>query len=203
MDRIRDFLCPHLQHGKIRKRCKVIRHQIARPVESDLVAQVPQIQKRICEVCKNKNEGNVVHDKAQGIRICLGPDGMGCGAVLSENMFQNDRCDLILTPEMYSDQHASTCGKIAHRNYQKLNRMIEKNLSRYGKEDTVTSDMYKDEQRSRIYDLIDRVQRVCDIDPVVCDEVKVFFHNFRERMYRIHDVNMLICCLFYMVMNKK
>lgn len=203
MDRIRDFLCPHLQYGKIRKRCKVIQHQVARPIDSDLVTQVPQIQKRICEVCNNEDEGNVIYDEAQGITICLGPDGNGCGAVLTENRFQNDRCDLILTPELYSNQNASTCGKVSHRNFQKLNRLIEKNLSRYGKEDTVTGDMYKDDQRRRIYDLVDRVQRVCDIDSETCDEVKLFFHNFRERMYRIHDVNMLICCLFYMVLTKK
>ena len=203
MENIREFLCPHLTYQKIKKRCKVIRSQVDRPVETDLVTQAPQIQKSICPVCTNEDPGNVIRDDTNGTLICTGPDGRGCGALITENRFYDDnQSDLIQSsPELYSNQDASVAGTVAHRNYQKLNRMIEKNLSRYGKEDTVTSDMYKDDQRRRIYDMIDKVQRVCDIDSVTCDRVKLLFHEFRERMYRIHDVNMLLCCLFYMVLN--
>jgi hypothetical protein len=87
MENIREFLCPHLTYQKIKKRCKVIRQQVDRPVESDLVTQAPQIQKSICTVCQNDDDRNLIRDDVNGTLICTGPDGHGCGALISENRF--------------------------------------------------------------------------------------------------------------------
>ena len=44
--------------------------------------------------------------------------------------------------------------QVQQEHYQKINSEIEKNLSRYNREDTVTSDYYKDMHRKEIYDRI-------------------------------------------------
>ena len=104
MENIREFLCPHLTYQKIKKRCKVIRSQVDRPVETDLVTQAPQIQKSICTLCKNDDRKVIRDDVSNGTLICTGPDGYGCGALISENRFYDtNQSDLIQTPEMYSN----------------------------------------------------------------------------------------------------
>ena len=203
MDNIIEFLCPNLTYAKLRKRCKILRQQMNRQASTDLVPQTQQIRLPLCDVCKNEDEGNTVIDDAQGIRICLGPDGMGCGVVIQENRFcpsEYDRSDITESAEQFSYQHACRSQKLSNRHYQKINSVIEKNLSRYNRDDMVTSDYYKDMHRKEVYDMIDRVQSVCGIDQGVTDQVKHMFHVLRTRMYRVHKPEMLVCCLFYMCM---
>ena len=168
MDKIIHFLSPHLTYVKLRKRCKILKQQMNRPIETDLVPQTQQIRLPLCDVCKNEDEGNTVIDDAQGIRICLGPDGMGCGVVIQENRFcpsDYDRSDITERTEQFSDQYACRSQKLGNRHDQKINSEIEKNLSRYNRDDTVTSDYYKDAHRKEMYAIIDRVQSMCQIDP--------------------------------------
>ena len=174
---------------------------MSRQVDSDPVYQVPQNRLPLCDVCKNEDEGNTVIDDAQGIRLCLGPDRLGCGVVLQENRFcssENKRSDILETSEYFSEQHACRSQKLGNRHFQKINSEIEKNLSRYNREDKVTSDYYKDHHRREIYDMIDRVASVCGVDRDVAESVKFMFHGLRTRLYRIHKPEMLVCCLFYM-----
>jgi hypothetical protein len=201
MDRIRDFLCPHLTYLKLRKRCKILKQQMNRQVESDPVCPVRPNRLPLCEVCKNEDEGNTVIDEAQGIRLCLGPDRLGCGTVLEENRFcssENQRSDILQASEHFSDQYACRSQRLGNRHFQKINSEIEKNLSRYNREDKVTSDYYKDLHRQEIYDMIDRVQDVCGVDRSVAESVKYMFHGLRTRLYRVHKPEMVVCCLFYM-----
>ena len=203
MDNIIEFLSPDLSYVKLRKRCKILKEQMNRRLPSEPVVQVQPIRMPLCEVCKNEDEGNTVIDDAQGIRICLGPDGLGCGVVIQENRFcpsEYDRSDITLGTEQFSEQYACRSQKLGNRHYQKINSEIEKNLSRYNREDTVTSDYYKDIHRKEIYDMIDRVQSVCGIEQEIADRVKLMFHQLRTRMYRVHKPEMLVCCLFYMCM---
>ena len=201
MDNIVEFLSPELTYVKLRKRCKTLKQQMNRPIETDPVPQTQQIRLPLCDVCKNEDEGNTVIDDARGIRICLGPDGLGCGVVIQENRFchtEYDRSDITEKAEQFSDQYACRSQKLGNRHYQKINSEIEKNLSRYNREDTVTSDYYKDMHRKEIYDMIDRVQSVCGVDRDIADRVKHMFHRLRTRMYRVHKPEMLVCCLFYL-----
>ena len=201
MDNIIEFLCPNLSYLKLRKRCKILKQQMNRQVPTELVHQTQQSRLPICDVCKNEDEHNTVLDDTQGIRICLGPDGMGCGVVVQENRFcpsEYDRIDMVQGTEQFSDQYACRSQKLSNRHYQKTNSEIEKNLSRYNREDKVTSDYYKDHHRREIYDMIDRVASVCGVDRDVAESVKFMFHGLRTRLYRIHKPEMLVCCLFYM-----
>ena len=175
-----------------------MRTQLDRLMETDLVAQVPKTRTFRCDVCGNTDEGYVVRDDNEGTMICTGPDGMGCGCVVAENTYYQEPEQLIQTSELYSDQEKFMMGKIKHRTYQKLSKLVEKNLSRFGKDDAVTCDYYKDEMRRKAYDLVDEVQRACDVSSDVADSVKVMFHAFRDRMMRVHDLKMLLCCLFYL-----
>ena len=204
MDNIIEFLSPGLSYVKLRKRCKILKEQMNRRLPSEPVVQVQPIRMPLCEVCKNEDEGNTIIDDSQGIRICLGPDGKGCGVVIQESRFHhqnNAECVILESTEQFSDQYSCRSQKLGNRHYQKTNALIEKNLSRYNKEDTVTSDYYKDMHRKEIYDMIDRVQSVCGIDPEIADSVKHLFHVLRTRMYRVHKPEMLVCCLFYICMN--
>ena len=198
MEHIRKFLCPHLSYGKIRMRCKVNKTQLERRMETDLVAQVPQIRKFRCEYCGNEDEGNVIRDDNQGTMICTGSDGAGCGCVVAESTYFQEPEQLIQTSELYSDQEKFMTRRIRHRKYNRLSKLVEKNLSRFGKDDVVTCDFYKDEMRRKAYDLVDEVRRACDVSSEVADSVKVMFHAFRDRMMRVHDLKMLLCCLFYL-----
>jgi transcription initiation factor TFIIIB Brf1 subunit/transcription initiation factor TFIIB len=167
-------------------------------MESDLVTQAPKTRAFRCDYCGNEDEGYVVRDDNQGTMICMGSDGLGCGCVITENTYYQEPEQLIQTSELYSDQDKFMTGKIRHRMYNRLSKLVEKNLSRFGKENTVTCDYYKDEMRRKVYELVDEVQRMCDVSSDVADSVKYMFHAFRDRMMRVHDLRMLVCCLFYL-----
>ena len=67
-----------------------------------------------------------------------------------------------------------------------MNTTIEKDLCRYGRDDVVTSDYYKDNQRKTVYELLDQVQMFTSISASVVNKTKLMFHTFCTKMYRIH-----------------
>ena len=69
---------------------------------------------------------------------------------------------------------------------------------KFGRDDTLTSDLYKDEQIREVYTLLDQVSILTNIDQQVIENTKVMFHSFRTRMYRIHKLHMAVCCLLYL-----
>ena len=77
----------------------------------------------------------------------------------------------------------------------------ERDLSTYGRDDAITGDFYKDEQRKEAYDILDRVQMSVAIDKSIIQVTKIQFHKFREKMYRIHKLEMALCCLLYIALN--
>jgi hypothetical protein len=77
------------------------------------------------------------------------------------------------------------------------------NLNRYGREDTVTGDHYKDKQRKEAYSLLDQISIHTTVPLDIINKVKLMFHHFRNKMYRIHKLEMALLCLFYIVINKK
>ena len=87
------------------------------------------------------------------------------------------------------------------KKFKRLNNCIERDLSRYGRDDAITGDFYKDEQRKEAYDILDRVQMSVAIDKSIIQVTKIQFHKFREKMYRIHKLEMALCCLLYIALN--
>ena len=204
MERVRELLCPHIDMERVRKRAKLVYQQMGRTIHEPVVMEASYVARR-CDLCGNEDEARTVLDDTQGTMICLGKDGLGCGCVMLENRWLEPRSSAPLvhdtTSDLYSPQHQFVCSTVKHHKYHRLVRSIEKNLSRYDKDDTVTSDMYKDDQRTEMYALLDRVEEVLRLDGDVVDRVKVLFHEFRVRMYRIHKLEMVLCCLFYMIYN--
>ena len=201
MEEIRLFLCPEIPMEKIVERAQVVRKQLERTVDTGLVPMIPDYHPITCPVCQNTDEGLMITDVSQGILICIGNDGLGCGGVIQENRLDDDQATLENTQEdQYSAQAMFRSHTKNSRKYQRLNNIVEKNLSRYLKDDMTTGDYYKDKQREEAYRILDVVGMMCQVDRDDVRSVKSMFHDLREKMTRVHKLNMLLCCLFYILM---
>jgi hypothetical protein len=206
MESVRELLCDHISMDKIIKRAKLIAQQLHRDAQLyPVVEQVPHQQTITCVVCGNTNEQYTIIDDNQGTLICLGCDGLGCGNIIHESKLTPASSPVYDTTdninEIYSPQNQFFVRTTNHNHYKRLTQNVEKNLIRYGRDDTVTSDAYKDDQRREVYELLDHVEMYTDLDINYINAVKVLFHEFRTRMYRIHKLEMAVCCLIYIVLN--
>ena len=157
MEHIRMFLCPHVPMDKIVKRAGLIKNQLRKEAQSDIVPMIPNIQPYKCQVCQNMDESTMILDDNQGTMICLGADRLGCGGVVLENRWSSNDAYWEGHPDEYYSPQASFTSSINNHKYQRLNNMIEKNISRYQKEDTITEDQYKDFHRDEAYGILDQV----------------------------------------------
>ena len=199
MENIRLFLCPEIPMEKIVERVQVVRKQLERDVDTGLVPMIPYYRQIICPMCHNTDEGRMI--RAQGILICTGSDGLGCGAVIQENRLEEGSGYLVNdTEDQYSPQASFTSYTTGSRSNQRLNNIVERNLSRYLKDDMTTGDQYKDKQRDEAYRILDIVWMTCQVDRDIVRSVKSMFHELRSRMVRVHKLNMLLCCLFHILM---
>ena len=206
MEEVRQLLRPHVFLEDIQKRSKLILSQMCKPVNHpQVVEQVPSQHAMKCDECGNSDEDNTIYDELSGTRICLGLDGMGCGVVLREQYMQApfvSSSDEENVYELYSPQNSFAVETTRNNHFKRMTQTIEKNLSRYGREDTVTSDAYKDDQRRQVYYLLDHVELYTSLDSDVINKVKILFHEYRTKMYRIHKLETAVCCLIYIVINK-
>ena len=206
MEEVRQLLCPHVFMEDIQKRSKLILSQMRKPIhQSQVVEQVPLQFIMKCEECGNSDENNTIYDELTGTRICLGLDCMGCGVVLREQCMQApfvSSSDEENIYELYSPQNSFVVETTRNNHFKRMTQTIEKNLSRYGREDTVTSDAYKDDQRRQVYYLLDHVEFHTSLDSDVINKVKMLFHEYRTKMYRIHKLETAVCCLIYIVINE-
>ena len=51
-------------------------------------------------------------------------------------------------------------------------------------------------------DILDRVAMSLPLRIEIIEVTKLQFHKFRENMYRIHKLEMALCCLLYIVLNE-
>ena len=206
MDRLINLLSPNTPFCKIQDRVNTIMAQMQRPISSLPCDDSPKYNYTSCLVCGNSDESNFVHDHSQGLVICQGV-GQGCGYVVMENtygdQFMCHNTDEMFNPhELYSHSSAfpSTLAR-ANNRMQRLNRHIEKNLNRYGRDDTVTSDAYKDAQRTEAYDMLENLKMYEGVNHDTVDQVKDLFHLYRQKMYRIHKLEIALLALFYIVIH--
>ena len=160
MEEVRLFLCPHVKMEKIVARAEVLKEQLKR-VLPQLCVEIETRSTLVCPICTNCDERNMITDHSQGVTICLGEDGNGCGGVVMENIpVHTTQCnnDFVDPYEQFSSQveFASEWLTSRHQCGKRTNRLIEKNLHKYTQEYTVTSNTYKDSQRKDVYNLIDR-----------------------------------------------
>jgi len=211
MEELIRFLSPLTPLSSIRQRSDTIISQLQRPCHSDSVEDSETLWNTVsCNLCGNRDPGNFVVDQAQGITICMGPDSMGCGNVIHENMYGELQYNS--DEGMCSERHENDMdlysantqfqSQLIHGNNrtQRLNRYVEANLSRFGKDETVTSDAYKDNQRREAYAILDQVKVHTSVSHEHVDRVKVLFHQYRKRMYRIHKLEIALLALFHMVL---
>lgn len=206
MEEVRLLLCPHVLMEDIQKRARLILTQMSKPDNNpQVVEQIPLHHIMQCEECGNTEEDNTVYDELTGTRICLGMDGLGCGVVLRDQYMQApfvSSSDEENVYEMYSPQNTFTVETTRNSHFKRMTQNIEKNLIRYGREDTVTSDAYKDDQRRQVYSLLDHVHLYTTIDIDCINKVKMLFHEYRTKMYRIHKLETAVCCLIFIVIYK-
>ena len=90
----------------------------------------------------------------------------------------------------------------AHGNtlYKRLNIQVDRDLVKYNRDDTLTSDMYKDNQRKDVYALLDEVFIHTGVDMDTVRHVKVLFYEYRSKRYRVHKIEVAITALFYVVL---
>mmetsp|Transcript_8730 Transcript_8730/g.11518 ORF Transcript_8730/g.11518 Transcript_8730/m.11518 type:complete len:216 (-) Transcript_8730:2933-3580(-) len=158
-----------------------------------------------CSECKNENVEYMFMDKVSGDYICLGPDNKGCGFVLnssvlipSYDVFEQEMEGLFSEQKRFESFMVG--GSCALR---KTNELVEKMMSQVGKEDQTTSDYYKDKQRSDVYETIDQTDIICsDVPLEVCEHVKFLFHEYRNKVTRIHKLRLVLSCLFYIAFNE-
>lgn len=183
------------------ERVQVVRKQLERTVDTGLVPMIPDYRPIVCPVCQNTDEGLMIRDVSQGFLICTGNDGLGCGGVVQENCLEDDQGNWEPNQEdQYSPQAAFTAHTRNSRTIRRLNHIVEKNLSRYLKDDMTTGDHYKDKQREEAYRILDIVGMTCQVDREDIRNVKSMFHELREKMTRVHKLGMVLCCLFHILM---
>ena len=85
--------------------------------------------------------------------------------------------------ELYSEQQvfSSEWKESRYTNNKHLNRVVERNLSQYSSNHTVTSDVYKDNQCRDVYGIIDTVARKVGVDGRFTVQVKMLYHDYRSK----------------------
>ena len=203
LDTLHQELCPHVTWNKVTERVQTIKVQLKREIMS-LPTCIPEHVSLECPMCKNTDETKFIVDDGEGSQICLGSDGLGCGCVVLERELKNAYVhqEVFIDPcELYSEQQAfsSEWKECRYATNKRLNRIVERNLSRYSSNHTVTSDVYKDNQRRDVYDIIDKVATKVGVDGRFTDQVKMLFHDYRTKMYRVHNKEVAILALFRIV----
>ena len=143
------LLCPEISHSQIVNRCQLIQSQLKRSVDSTLLEDVPKHKPFQCE-CGNQDPNQVYEDDVEGITTCT-----QCGLVLQTHCFYKESPTLTLESssvyELYSDQDPYRSQWKKSNKYSRLNLSIERDLVKFGREDTLTSDLYKDYKCKEVY----------------------------------------------------
>ena len=207
LEQLRLFLCDHVSWPKILERVHSVQEQLKRTVDTIPVDNDPKKACLCCDVCGNTNDYNMIHDHGMGFLICLGEDGQGCG-IVQENMLRADDLhnDLDMDDEysyeLFSPQHdTQSTWANGSTQYKRLNMQIERDLIKYNRDDTMTSDVYKDNQRKDVYSILDSVALYIPMNRDHVHRVKLLFHEYRSKMYRVHKVEVALVALFYIVLH--
>ena len=84
--------------------------------------------------------------------------------------------------------------------YKHLNMQVECDLVKYNRDDALTSKLYKDHQLKEVYAFLDEVHIHLNIDTMNVNMVKVFFYDYRTKMYTVHKLEIALTALFYIVL---
>lgn len=201
MEELIAFLSPTTPLTEVIERAKSIYKQMDR-MDEYIPYDVQKSRIVTCENCNTSNAEDFFHDENMGAIICT-----VCGCVVIDNMLLTDEYegdDFSDPTELYSCRGEFTSGlKGANNRLKRLNNYVEANLNRFGRDDTVTGDKYKDMHRKEAYEILEQVKIHTTTPHHIVDRVKFYFHKYREKMYRIHKLNIALLALFYLVENSK
>jgi hypothetical protein len=157
------------------------------------------------------NTENSVRDDITGDIICLGRGGEGCGRIMEVDN---------LTVDFHQEQHSAvndslfsyegnmrsrmTTTNSEMQNFlSRMNANVEKQLHKYGKDESTlsltTSELFKNTQRDRVYKLIEEMEAACVIPNMMTTRLKHVFNVYRNKMTRIHKLNLVLASMFYLI----
>ena len=92
----------------------------------------------------------------------------------------------------FVSQYKDGCKK-----FKRLNKCIERDLNRYGRDDTLTMDLYKDEQRKEAYNILDRVEMSLSIKREIIEVTNLHFISSERTCIKYISLNWL--CVVYCI----
>ena len=167
---MRELLCPEISLTDIIKRCEVIKEQLQCPIDIFVEFKcTPKYKLFLCD-CGNTNE--------QHVGVCLFESGKPWTfyittpktlvQILETSFAYNwvkgvSRTSTIEhdTSEIYSPQAQPMSKWKKSNKCSGLNLAVEHDVVKFGRGDTLTSDLYKDEQRTEVYSLLDQECIAC------------------------------------------
>lgn len=197
MEEVIFYLCPEVNRVVLEEKTRLVsKYFLERVFPVPVTSRA--VMKPSCEVCGNDNEDAMI--KTSGELICLGRDGLGCGCVVIERMYEDEKENILPEDNLYSEQHRfkSFWNGRSH-SLRRINDEVEKTLTRCGSDTPVTSDLYKDSQRDYVYALLDNMKILTEVDHEWIDNVKNMFHTYRISMMRIHKLHVTLAALFAFV----
>ena len=205
MDEIIRYLCPYSSLEDVEIKSHLITKYLEKKMDAQGLFQEPT-RWVACPICGNQDERYITTDGVSGDMICLGSDGLGCGAILLDHMFSEPRASYYehMDEMMYSDQyhHRSFWGSDKSHALRKINQAIEKKLTGMGQDRLMTSDHYKDQQRDYVYGLLNNMIETTNIDQQLISKVKALYHVYRTHMSRIHQLEVVLAGLFYIAQSQ-
>jgi transcription initiation factor TFIIIB Brf1 subunit/transcription initiation factor TFIIB len=158
------------------------------PFEDGLVC--PKV---ICQECDTfDREEDVIVDEVQALMICK-----HCGQVLNENLpselLEEEAFELQSFNQFSTQKQYQSFLKGGSKMLRALNSQVERRIRA---SDGVTTESYKDTQREKMYETLDRWAAELGIDAVVLGHAKMLLHSVRKNAARLHCPSLvLIVCL--------
>ena len=200
MNDVIDILCPGTPIEDFKPHSELVKHYI-RTRGNKLCIYVEQKMSELeCPVCKNTDERKFVKDYTAGDLICT-----DCGGIVCERMYVSNADDSYQSVNPYFSEQNNFKSSLIHcgRKMRKLNSTVEKDLNKFNCENLCTSEMFKDNQRKYVYDLLESIRLLTDLNSEKIEEVKVMYNLYRNIMSRIHKLHLTLATMFYIVLEEQ
>lgn len=193
----KDKVMKHLPHV-LQKLKEAITHQ-----QNKNVTEVQQTPKVMCPLCQCTNSFTKT---AEGYTVCEGFERQGCGYVLQMQHLTIPYNTYELNDDYQNNLYSTSFNfrsylRTDNKKIKSLNIQVDRQARSLTSNSLVTSDVYKDKQRSLVFNLIDAMntQRIITMDQ--SHYLKRLFTVYRSKMERIHKRDLVLCCLLHIVLH--
>ena len=199
MNDIINILCPGTSIGNLKMHAELIKHYLRTRGKKLSMYVEQKISELECPVCKTTDERSFVTDKAVGDLICT-----ECGGIVCEKMYVTTADDNYQSVNPYFSEQNNFQSSLIHcgRKMRKLNATVEKDLNKFNCENLCTSELFKDNQRKYVYDMLDTIKLLTNVEDEKIEEVKVMYNLYRNIMSRIHKLHLTLATMFYIVLEE-